>query len=53
MIFKNDAQRSALAKFGEFVAGLTSADDKMKRDVEATGAAQSKTVQPEPNLQYC
>ena len=30
------AQRSALAKYGEFVAGLTSADDKLKRDVETT-----------------
>ena len=29
-------QRSALAKYGEFVAGLTSADDKVKRDVETT-----------------
>jgi hypothetical protein len=30
----------------EFVAGLTSADDKLKRDVENTCEVQSKTVQP-------
>ena len=33
-------------QYGEFVAGLTSANDKLKGNVEATGAAQSKTVQP-------
>ena len=40
------AQRSALAKYGEFIACLTGADDKLKRDVETTSEAQSKTVQP-------
>ncbi len=40
------AQRSALAKYGEFIACLTSADDKLKRDVETTGKVQTKTVQP-------
>ena len=39
-------QRSALAKYGEFIACLTSADDELKRDVETTSEAQSKTLQP-------
>ena len=39
-------QRSALAKYGKFVAGLTSADDKWKTDVETTSEAQTKTVKP-------
>ncbi len=30
----------------EFVASLTSADDKLKRDVETTSEAKLKTVQP-------
>ncbi len=42
-------QRSALAKCGEFFAGLTSADDKLKRNVETTGEVQSKMVQPRTN----
>jgi hypothetical protein len=32
---------------GEFVAGLTSADDNLKRDVETTTEAQLKTVSPQ------
>ena len=39
-------QRFALAKYGKFIAGLTSADEKLKRDVETTEEAQKKTVQP-------
>ena len=33
---KSDAQRSALAKYGEFIARLPGVDDKLKRDVETT-----------------
>ncbi len=44
------AQRSALAKCGEFVAGLISADDKWKRNAETTTKAQSKTAQPRTKL---
>src|SRR5688572_15854598 len=33
-------------QYGEFVAGLTSADDKLKLDVDTTRKAQLKTVQP-------
>ena len=29
-------QRSALAKYGEIVAGLTGADDELKREFETT-----------------
>ena len=34
--FRAGIQRSALAKCGEFVAGLTGDDDKLKRKVETT-----------------
>ena len=33
-------------QYGEFIACLPGGDDELKREVEATGKAQSKTVQP-------
>ena len=40
------AQRSALAKFGEFIASLPGGDDELERKTETTNKVQKKTVQP-------